>query len=60
MVGGTIAKYPAYKADPMKVITKKTVEKTKEPFKPNNGGNLSRPTPTITCNALNIRKEIHH
>lgn len=57
---GTLGKFPPYEKDPMKIITKKVQEKDKEPFKPNHGGNLSRPTPTISCNAINIRKEIHH
>jgi len=46
---GTIAKYPEYKGDPLKPLVRNDKEKTKEPFKPNHGGHLTRPTPTIAC-----------
>lgn len=44
--------------DPIRIVKKIEKENNREIFKPNNGGNLSRPTPTITCNPINIRREM--
>jgi len=40
------------------VAVKKDLEKTKDAFKPNHGGNLTRPTPTVSCHPINIRREM--
>jgi hypothetical protein len=65
-LNGTIGPYPPYKGDPLKPLQRIDLVKTKDPFKyhrlikhrPNNGGNLTRPTPTISCYPQNIRREM--
>ncbi|KAL4501495.1 hypothetical protein ABPG72_021302 [Tetrahymena utriculariae] len=57
-LNGTISKFPEYKPDPLKPLKRVDKPKDKDPFKPKHCGNLTRPTPTITCNAINIRKDI--
>lgn len=57
-MNGFLGKYPEYKGDPIRVIKRIDKEPGKEVFKPNNGGKTTRPTPTITCNPINIRREM--
>ena len=45
-----------YMQDPEKIKKRVDKEKTKEAFRPNNLGTLSRPTPTISCYKTNIRR----
>ena len=57
IVYGCLEPFPEYKEDPPKELKRKPKpEVKKEAFKPNHGGNLTRPTPTISCNPMNIRK----
>lgn len=55
---GCLNKYPPYKGNPIRVPTRIDKESNREIFKPSHAGNLSRPTPTITCNKINIRREM--
>lgn len=46
-------------SDPIRVVKKiEKVEGARETFRPSHAGNKTRPTPTITCNKINIRREM--
>lgn len=54
---GYLNDYPKYIADPIRVV--KRIDKKEEIiFKPNHGGNLTRPTVTISCHPANIRRDM--
>jgi len=55
----TISKYPAYKPDPMReVVRSKEPETKKDVFKPPKLDTFLRPTPSISLNKFNLKKEI--
>ena len=58
---GTLAKFPEYKPNPPKELKRKVVddsEPKKEVFKPNHLMGWSRPSSTISCNRMNIRRAV--
>ncbi|EGR34901.1 hypothetical protein IMG5_001300 [Ichthyophthirius multifiliis] len=55
---GTLSKFPEYKPNGEKQAKRQFMIKEKDPFKPKYCGELTRPTPTISCHPLNIRKDI--
>jgi hypothetical protein len=55
----TINKFPEYKGDPEKVILKKKEpEEKKESFKNQVFSTYAKPSPSVTLNTINIRREI--
>ena len=55
---GFIGKYPEHKADPLTFPKRKDLPKGQNAFKINNAEIKSRPTPSITLFASNLRREI--
>lgn len=55
----TINKFPEYKGDPEKIIMKKKEpEEKKESFKNQVFSTFAKPSPSVTLNTINIRREI--
>jgi len=54
----TISKFPEYKPDPMRIVTRKKEDTKKESFKPNNTADYIRPTPSISLNKANLKSEL--
>jgi len=54
----TINKFPEYKPDPMRIVTRVKEETKKETYKPNNTATYIRPTPSISLNRTNLKNEL--
>jgi len=56
----TIAKFPEYKPDPIRMAVRKFEDpsKKKESFKPNDMAYCERPTPSISLNKVNLKNEM--
>jgi len=55
----TIAPFPEYKPDPIKIAVRKFEDpsKKKEAFRPNNTAFCDRPTPSVSLNRINLKNE---
>ncbi|KAM3132799.1 hypothetical protein pb186bvf_015104 [Paramecium bursaria] len=56
---GCLNKYPEYKGDPLESTKRRDFEKDKAAFKPNNLGNKTRPTPSVSCFPHNLKREMN-
>lgn len=56
----TINKFPEYKPDPLRIAVRKFDDgkEKREAFRPNNTAYCERPTPSVTLNRSNLKKEM--
>jgi len=56
----TINKFPEYKPDPLRIAVRKIDDgkEKKEPYRPNNTAFCERPTPSVSLNRSNLKKEM--